>query len=372
MTFQTLTVRFRKLYTKTFWTWNFASGRCEPDLHLKFRTRSFRTRTFCTGMLPLLLTGSALCTDLSLFALSIMGYSQFWLYMADKEIKLHRRVIRMIVPMIHRAKNDRSVRRAQPVYDNTMGMLRTRKLCMWTFQTWTFRIRTLILRRFALESFAYRFPALRYIAPGPNAGGRCGPGHFAPRLFIPGYFEPGCYASWCFAPVTFRARTIWSLYMAIPSRTFYIHRHFERGCFSRGSFARGGFALGRFASGYFAHIPASFALGISRPGRFASGLLVPGHFALGSFRFPTNWCLHKRTLWTWRFATIQFWPRPRCSVLGTALHASGRTFRTWNVSGLHVLNATINWPPTFTHVDVSDPTHADVGYTGCPKKRGPF
>ena len=38
--------------------------------------------------------------------------------MADKEIKVHRRVIRMILPMIQRAKNDRSVRRALPVYDN--------------------------------------------------------------------------------------------------------------------------------------------------------------------------------------------------------------------------------------------------------------
>ena len=47
-----------------------------------------------------------------------MGYSQFWLNMADKEIKVHRGVVRMIFPMIHRAKNDRSVRRALPVYDN--------------------------------------------------------------------------------------------------------------------------------------------------------------------------------------------------------------------------------------------------------------
>ena len=38
--------------------------------------------------------------------------------MADKEIKVHRRVIRMIFTIIQRAKNDRSVRRALPVYDN--------------------------------------------------------------------------------------------------------------------------------------------------------------------------------------------------------------------------------------------------------------
>ena len=47
-----------------------------------------------------------------------MGFSRFWLTMADKEIKVHRRVIRMIFPMIHRAKNNRLVRRALPVYDN--------------------------------------------------------------------------------------------------------------------------------------------------------------------------------------------------------------------------------------------------------------
>ena len=47
-----------------------------------------------------------------------MGFSRFWLTMADKEIKVHRRVIRMIFPMIQRAINDRSVRRALPVYDN--------------------------------------------------------------------------------------------------------------------------------------------------------------------------------------------------------------------------------------------------------------
>ena len=38
--------------------------------------------------------------------------------MADKEIKVHRQVIRMIFAMIQRTKNDRPVRRALPVYDN--------------------------------------------------------------------------------------------------------------------------------------------------------------------------------------------------------------------------------------------------------------
>ena len=33
-----------------------------------------------------------------------MGFSRFWLTMADKEIKVHRRVIRMIFTMIQRAK----------------------------------------------------------------------------------------------------------------------------------------------------------------------------------------------------------------------------------------------------------------------------
>ena len=66
----------------------------------------------------IVVTGSALRTDLSIFALCIMGFSRFWLTMADKEIKVHRRVIRMILPIIQRAKNDRSVQRALPVYDN--------------------------------------------------------------------------------------------------------------------------------------------------------------------------------------------------------------------------------------------------------------
>ena len=68
--------------------------------------------------LALSYTGSALRTDLSIFALCIMGFSRFWLTVADKEIKVHRRVIRMIIPMIQRSKNDRSVRRVLPVYDN--------------------------------------------------------------------------------------------------------------------------------------------------------------------------------------------------------------------------------------------------------------
>ena len=48
-----------------------------------------------------------------------MGFGRFWLNMANKEIKVHvhSRVIR-IFPMIQRAKNDRSVQRALPVYDN--------------------------------------------------------------------------------------------------------------------------------------------------------------------------------------------------------------------------------------------------------------
>ena len=40
--------------------------------------------------------------------------------MADKTIKVHRRVTRMIFPIIQSAKNDRSVRRALPVYDNEL------------------------------------------------------------------------------------------------------------------------------------------------------------------------------------------------------------------------------------------------------------
>ena len=67
---------------------------------------------------PLSETGSALSTDLSFFALRIMGFSRFRLTMADKKIKVHRRAIRMIFSMIQRAEDDRSVLRALPVYDN--------------------------------------------------------------------------------------------------------------------------------------------------------------------------------------------------------------------------------------------------------------
>ena len=54
-----------------------------------------------------------------------MGISQFWLHMADKEIKIHRRVIRMIFPMIQRAKNNRSVRTALYVDDNGVTAVST-------------------------------------------------------------------------------------------------------------------------------------------------------------------------------------------------------------------------------------------------------
>ena len=50
-----------------------------------------------------------------------MGFSRFWLTMVDKEIKVHHRVLHMIFPMIQRTKNDRSVRRAPPVYDNGLS-----------------------------------------------------------------------------------------------------------------------------------------------------------------------------------------------------------------------------------------------------------
>ena len=53
----------------------------------------------------------ALSTDLSFFARCIMGFSRFWLTMADKKSQVHRQVIRMVFPMIQRAENDRSVRR---------------------------------------------------------------------------------------------------------------------------------------------------------------------------------------------------------------------------------------------------------------------
>ena len=53
-----------------------------------------------------------------------MGFGRFWLTMADKTIKVHRRVIRKVFPMIQRAENDRSVRRALPVYDNAISVLK--------------------------------------------------------------------------------------------------------------------------------------------------------------------------------------------------------------------------------------------------------
>ena len=48
-----------------------------------------------------------------------MGFNQFWVNMAEKEIKVHRRVIRLIFPMIQRTKNNKSVQRAIPVYNNS-------------------------------------------------------------------------------------------------------------------------------------------------------------------------------------------------------------------------------------------------------------
>ena len=38
----------------------------------------------------------------------------------SKKIKVHRRVIRMIFPLIQRAKNDRSAGKVLPVYDNAL------------------------------------------------------------------------------------------------------------------------------------------------------------------------------------------------------------------------------------------------------------
>ena len=58
-----------------------------------------------------------------------MGFSWFWLTMADKEIKVHRPEIRMVFPMIQRVKNNRSVWRALPVYDKVW----TLQLRNWEF-----------------------------------------------------------------------------------------------------------------------------------------------------------------------------------------------------------------------------------------------
>ena len=54
-----------------------------------------------------------------------MEFSRFWLNMADKEIKVHSLVIR-IFPVIQRAKNDRSVQRKLPVYENVAILVNTK------------------------------------------------------------------------------------------------------------------------------------------------------------------------------------------------------------------------------------------------------
>ena len=63
-------------------------------------------------------TGSAVRIDLSFFARCIMGFRRFLANNDGQKIKVHRRIIRMVFPMIQRAKNDRAVLRALPVYDN--------------------------------------------------------------------------------------------------------------------------------------------------------------------------------------------------------------------------------------------------------------
>ena len=83
--------------------------------------KTIRTIPYCRKQVAL----SA--TDLSFFALCIMGFSRFWLNMAVEEIKVHSRVIRIIFPMIQRAKNDRSVQRALPVYDNGVFLHRQKR-----------------------------------------------------------------------------------------------------------------------------------------------------------------------------------------------------------------------------------------------------
>ena len=87
-----------------------------------------------------------------------MGFSRFWLIMANQDhtrriitfvsllhillketsarerdiivlnnggqkIKIHRRVIRMIFPMIQRAENDRAILGALPIYDNELSTI---------------------------------------------------------------------------------------------------------------------------------------------------------------------------------------------------------------------------------------------------------
>ena len=55
--------------------------------------------------------------DLSWFTQCIMGFIQFWINIADKEIKVHQRVIQ-IFPMIESENKDRPVQSACLFYDN--------------------------------------------------------------------------------------------------------------------------------------------------------------------------------------------------------------------------------------------------------------
>ena len=63
--------------------------------------------------------------------------------MADNEIKVHRRVIR-IFPMIQSAKNDRSVQRALPVYDNDFLLVFEFLLILYRIAWWTIAEKELI------------------------------------------------------------------------------------------------------------------------------------------------------------------------------------------------------------------------------------
>ena len=74
--------------------------------------------------MPLLDTQSR-CDDIHIqhelrFSHCIMRFIQFWINMADKEIKVHWRVIQMIYHVTQMANNDRLVQSACLFYDNAL------------------------------------------------------------------------------------------------------------------------------------------------------------------------------------------------------------------------------------------------------------
>ena len=86
----------------------------------------------------------------------IIGFSQFWIHMADKEIKGHRRVIQMIFPMIQMAKYDRPVQSACLFYENGQKCEMTRAQGSEMFLIYT--IYTPVANTGIQKKFSHRLP----------------------------------------------------------------------------------------------------------------------------------------------------------------------------------------------------------------------